>query len=64
MSTLELSPEEFRLLREILTSYLGELRVEISRTDTRDFRDNLKEREAVVRRLIDRLAGAHGATEA
>jgi hypothetical protein len=64
MRTLELSPEEFSLLREILTSTLGELRVEISRTDSRDFRDGLKEREAVVRRLIDRLAGADGASEA
>jgi hypothetical protein len=56
MHTLELSSEEAYVLRETLTSYLSELRMEIVDTDRKDFRDQLKHRRALLERVVDALA--------
>lgn len=53
--TLELSPEEVAVLAEILRRDLGELRMEIADTDSKDFRDNLKKKEVLIKSLIERL---------
>lgn len=44
------------MLREILTDYLSDLRMEIADTDSMDFREQLKRRREFVRELLDRLA--------
>jgi hypothetical protein len=58
MPQLELTPEEVRELTEVLTSYLSDLRMEVAGTDNFDFRQNLKRREALLKRLIEHLQAA------
>lgn len=55
MVTLDLTAEEAEELRFILTSYLTDLRGEIHQTDTRSFREQLKEREAFIQKLLHSL---------
>ncbi|HEX7089409.1 MAG TPA: hypothetical protein VF192_04695 [Longimicrobiales bacterium] len=55
MVRLELDREQAEMLREMLESYLGDLRMEISQTDQMDFREDLKKREALLKELIARL---------
>jgi len=55
MATLELSADDGVLLREILESCLGDLRMEIANTDRQDFREMLKRREILLKTLIARL---------
>jgi hypothetical protein len=55
MPTLQLSDEERVELRDVLTSYLSDLRMEIADTDSYDFRQGLKKREAVLNDLLRRL---------
>lgn len=56
MPTIELTTVEAKLLKEILENDERDLRMEISGTDLKDLRDKLKEREATIRQLIERLA--------
>ena len=56
MPTIELTTVEASLLKEILENDERDLRMEIAGTDLKDLRDRLKEREATIRRLIERLA--------
>lgn len=55
MSKLNLTPEEEKKLLDILERYYIALRIEIVHSDNREFRRNLKEREAFMRDLIERL---------
>ncbi len=55
MPRIDLSPEESATLREILESYLGDLRMEIAATDALEFRESLKQREEVVKAVLHRL---------
>jgi hypothetical protein len=55
MVRLELDRVQADMLREMLESYLGDLRMEISQTDRLDFREDLKKREALLKDLIARL---------
>jgi hypothetical protein len=55
MPTYELTVEEQKTLLEILERYHPDLRMEIANTDDREFRRHLKQREAVMAALIDRL---------
>ncbi|HEU4628815.1 MAG TPA: hypothetical protein VFS08_03690 [Gemmatimonadaceae bacterium] len=57
---LDLTADEARELRDILASVLSDLRVEIGRTDTYDFRERLHEREARLRRVLEALEGEAG----
>jgi hypothetical protein len=52
---LELSAEEAAMLEEVLRRDLGDLRMEIADTDKKDFRDGLKQKEALIKSLIERL---------
>jgi len=56
MPNLELTTEEALLLKEILQSDLGDLRMEIADTDLQSFRDKLRSNEELIKRIIDRLA--------
>lgn len=52
---LDLSSQETEVLSEALQIYLSELRAEIGNTDKKDFRDQLKQKKAVLRGIHDRL---------
>ena len=53
---LTLSTEESVLLRDLLSSYLPELRREVARTEQHDFRHLLVQRLDLAERLVDQLA--------
>jgi hypothetical protein len=53
---LELDEREVELLREVCREALSELRAEIVRTESIDFRSALKAREDVLKSLLSRLA--------
>lgn len=55
MIRLDLTAEEARILYDALHSYLSDLRMEIANTDAYDFRQGLKQREEVLRRIIEQL---------
>jgi hypothetical protein len=53
--SLELSNEESEILVDVLTSHLSDLRMEIADTDQMDFREQLKQRKAVIEKAITGL---------
>ncbi len=55
MVHLELTDKEAETLRNILSYHLSELRMEIAGTDSKDFRDELKEREEVINKILSEL---------
>jgi len=55
MSTLELTADESAMLRGILESYLSDLRMEISNTDSMDYREMLKVKEVFLKKIIPGL---------
>ena len=55
---LTLQPEETALLRQVLTNYLSDLRMEIGKTEQYDWRQALKRDEALLKRVLDRLQQA------
>ena len=55
---LTLTDRDVAVLREALLSYLPELRMEIARTDSREYREPLLERERLFDRLVAALARA------
>ncbi len=55
MITVELTSKEAEMLRFVLASYLSDLRMEIADTDSMDFREGLKEREAFLKKILRQL---------
>ena len=55
MGKLELSSDEEKELVTFIDRYLHDLRVEIANTDDREFRRTLKNKEVIIRNLLDRL---------
>ncbi len=55
MIRLDLSRDDAEILREVLDSYLSDLRMEMADTDRKDFRDVLKQRKHVVEKAIGAL---------
>jgi hypothetical protein len=53
---LALTVDESRLLREVLTNHISELRSEIAHTERYTLRQELKHDEAVLRDLVARLS--------
>jgi hypothetical protein len=58
MPQLELDAHEAAVLKEALESATSDLGYEIANTDKKDFRDKLKEKKAVLQRLVAQLGGA------
>ncbi|HNR45904.1 MAG TPA: hypothetical protein PKO03_02480 [Anaerolineaceae bacterium] len=58
MVRLELSPEQYQLLVELLESCLSDLRMEIVDTDRIDYKDMLKDRKDVLLSLLETLRSA------
>ena len=55
MARVDLTPEEARMLRDVLESYLSVLRMEIAGTESVSFRENLKKTETFLKSLLPRL---------
>ena len=51
-----LTDAEASTLREVLESYLSDLRMEIVDTEDKDFREKLKSEEKILKKIIDALA--------
>ncbi len=58
MFRLELTDHERQALTEALQSFLSELRTEVSHTDRQAFRQQLREREDVLKGVFARLAAS------
>lgn len=58
MVHLALKPTEAEVLRMVLESYLSDLRMEIADTDSMDYREKLKARKAVLRRIVTMIVDA------
>jgi hypothetical protein len=52
---LMVQPDEVALLKRILTNYLSDLRMEIADTERYEFRQELKQDEEMIKRLLARL---------
>jgi len=55
MIQLKLTPDEAKMLGEILRSYLSDLRSEIADTERKAFRESLKAQEALINKLLQEL---------
>ncbi len=55
MAQITLTDEEAKKLKEMLESYLSNLRMEVADTDRREYRDDLKSEEEFLKDLIGRL---------
>ncbi len=55
MRTIELDERQIQVLREVLVSYLSDLRMEVAHTDSKDFRDKLKEKEKTIKAVLEIL---------
>jgi hypothetical protein len=58
MTQLVFSDEEITTLLQTLQRDQSELRMEIGGTDSKDFREGLKQTEAVIRGIIEKLERA------
>lgn len=58
MPKLELDAHEVAVLKEVLESVASDLGYEIANTDSKDFRDKLKQKKALLQGLVDRLGAA------
>lgn len=64
MTKLELTPREVEVLVEILNSYVSDLRMEIAGTERIAMRTVMKEKEAIAKELLVRLAPVESGGEA
>ncbi len=55
MINLDLTKEESDILATILESYLSDLRMEIADTDSMNFRESLKKRKDVLKKVLETL---------
>jgi hypothetical protein len=55
---LDLTQDDVRLLRELLEDYLPQLRLESARTEARELRHGMVQREELCERLLTRLKSA------
>jgi hypothetical protein len=55
MIHLDLTPEEHRILVEVLSSDISDLGMEISNTDSQDYREALKDRRQTLSKVLHAL---------
>jgi hypothetical protein len=55
MAQITLTQEEVAALRDILSSYLSDLRMEVADTDSMQFREGLKRTEVLLKKLLQQL---------
>ncbi len=54
---LELSAAEVAVIADVVDSALGEIREEVYKSETAEYKASLKEREAVLTSVLQRLGG-------
>jgi hypothetical protein len=54
---LHLEPAELELVRDLLDSAFRDLRYEVAQTDRSSFKDQLREREELLRVVLEKLGG-------
>jgi hypothetical protein len=64
VAQLTITQAEAGTLREILSSFLSDLRMEIADTDSMSFREGLKRQEDLLKKLLDQLDGALASPDA
>lgn len=64
MVHIDLDAAEAQVLKMVLESYLSELRMEIADTDSMDFREQLKARKMVLRKVVALINAGRGLAEA
>jgi hypothetical protein len=64
MIEIQLSTEAAAVLKDALTGYLSDLRMEISATDLMDFREKLKHQEMILDKILNQLPKAPEGREA
>ena len=64
MAQITLSQDEATILREALSSYLSNLRMEIANTDSWQFRQNLRREEVLLKKLLEQLDAELASPEA
>jgi hypothetical protein len=64
VAQITMTQAEAAALREILSSYLSDLRMEIADTDSMQFREGLKRREALLKKLLEQLDAAVASPDA
>ncbi len=57
MVELKLTAAEAEMLRDALSQYVSDLRMEIANTDAQEVRESLKAEEAFLKRVLQQLAG-------
>lgn len=60
MLTLDLTAKELEILEHVLADYVSDVGMEIANTDRLEFRDMLKERKALVQRILAAVRNATG----
>ncbi len=58
MQTFEFTPEEQEVLRDLLQNRIGEIDIEVFRTDTHEFKEMLKHRKETLEHVLEKLAAA------
>ena len=53
--TIQLTDDEAEVLRSVLEEYISDLRMEVSNTDSMDFREELKRKEEILKGLAGQL---------
>lgn len=64
MIRIELSPEEAEALQHVLRSYLSDLHDEIVHTDSYDYREQLKQQQALLDGLLHHIGATVGSSGA
>lgn len=64
MVHIDLDPTEAQVLKMVLESYLSDLRMEIANTDSMDFREQLKARKEILRKVVALINAGRGLAEA
>jgi hypothetical protein len=64
VAQITMTQAEAAALREILSSYLSDLRMEIADTDSMPFREGLKRQEALLQKLLAQLDAAVASPDA
>jgi hypothetical protein len=55
VAQITLTYDEAATLRDVLSSYVSDLRMEIADTDSMQFRESLKGKEAILKKLLQQL---------
>ena len=56
MPQIQLDSKEAAILKETLESVVSDLGYEIANTDSKDYRDGLKSKQALIKRIVGELA--------